>query len=98
MELIQTKTDWQNFLAWVEGTSLFHAIKNDPPGTRIEAVDEGFALELQPFQGKIQNAIDLPKEILHHFAMNSPWSRTPIDHMEYWLNYTNQQKQLPDAN
>jgi hypothetical protein len=71
MEIIEYDDTWQAFLAWIESTPLFQALKNDPVGVEIQINDgSNFMFKLERNADK---AINLPKELLMNFFENSPW-------------------------
>lgn len=77
--------EWKQFVAWVENTSLFHAIKSDPYGTEIVAQDGSFRLELT---GKVEKAEQLPIPVLYNFYINSPFFNKG-DNLSKTLTYEN---------
>lgn len=64
----------KGFKEWVEQTSLFNAIKNNPHATEIRANDG--SIKIVPSGIKINTAEELPTEFLLEFYMNSPFNTT----------------------
>lgn len=69
------------FKEWIEDTSLFHSIVNNPLAMEIKAIDN--SISLKPTGKKVEKAEDLPVELILEFYRNSPY---------YTIN--NNQKQI----
>jgi hypothetical protein len=63
-----------DFKTWVESTSLFHAIVHDAKyGASIKYTDQDGEKELKLTGHQINEAKDLPLELIFDFYKNSPW-------------------------
>lgn len=77
--LVENVDQWRAFLTWVENTSLYTALQNDPYGTEIRghSPEGDVMLNLHLVRDRpINSAEDLPVEILRNFYINSPWFKT----------------------
>lgn len=84
IKFFQTKPD---FKAWIENTSLFHALKADRGGViRLHAEDGDIDGEIFRNHIIIEKAEDLPIEMIQQFYINSPWydnTSTEINLIDY---------------
>lgn len=97
--MVEEVVKWNGFKRWVEGTMIYHAIKNDPLGTEIQSLDPAIAFQLHKTKDRVINgAEDLPVEVLEVFYMNSPWWQHPTQQGDAGLkNILNQVKQLTNG-